>query len=125
MSSLNLHDLDTRRHTVEWDGKSYPVSPITPRIVALADASDAADDPADRVRLLADAVAEILPAMSREIVDRFTMTQLYAIVKLAGTQVSAVEDFIADPNVPRSAVAIQPVAPLPPSDPAALTPSAA
>lgn len=116
MTTLNLDTLDTNRHAVEKDGVRYTVEPVTPRIVSILDAADEATG-AERVRGLADAVALILPTMPRAMVDGFSITKLFHVIKLAGTQVNAVEEYISDPNVQGSAVEQSPL----PSDVAAST----
>ena len=108
MQTLNLDALDRGRHSVEKDGVKYVVQPVTPRILSIiADAEEASG--IARVTRLADAVAAILPDMPREMIDDFGLAQLTAVIRLAGTQVDAVEEYIADPNVPRSAVAKEPL----------------
>jgi hypothetical protein len=109
MQTLNLNTLDRERHAVEKDGVKYVVHPMTPRILTTIEAADAVSD-MDRVRGLADAVAAILPDMPRAMVDDFSLAQLYAVIRLASTQVTAVEGYLADPNVPRSAVEATPLA---------------
>lgn len=108
MQTLNLNSMDRDRHTVEKDGVQYPVHPLTPRILSLIDAAEQEQGMA-RVQGLAEAVAAILPDMPREMIDDFSLTQLFAVIKLAGTQVDAVEGYIADPNVPSSAVEKSPL----------------
>ena len=107
MQTLNLNTLDRDRHAVEKDGVKYVVQPITPRILSMIATADEASG-MERVTGLADAVAAILPDMPRAMVDDFSLAQLTAVIRLAGTQVDAVEEYIADPNVPRSAVEMTP-----------------
>lgn len=108
MQTLNLDTMDRERHAVEKDGVKHVVHPITPRILSVIAAADEASG-VERVRGLADAVAAILPTMPREQIDDFSLAQLFAVIRLAGTQVDAVEEYVADPNVPRSAVETTPV----------------
>lgn len=110
MQTLNLDALDRGRHSVEKDGVQYVVQPMTPRILSIISDAEEAQGIA-RVTRLADAVAAILPDMPREMIDDFGLAQLTAVIRLAGTQVDAVEDYIADPNVPSSAVAKEAIPP--------------
>ena len=109
MQTLDLNALDRNRHAVEKDGVKYVVQPMTPRIVTMLSAADEGSG-AERVTRLADAVAAILPTMPREMIDDFCLAQLDAVIKMSGTQVDAVEEYIADPNVPSSAVVATPLA---------------
>lgn len=103
MQTLDLNALDRDRHAVEKDGVKYVVQPMTPRILSVIATADDADGMA-RVRGLADAVVLILPDMPRDMIEDFGLAQLMAVIRLSSTQTDAVEGYIADPNVPRSAV---------------------
>lgn len=97
MKKLNLDALDTMRHVVEKGGVDYSVKALTPRIAGLVRVATDAQG-LDRVGSTADVVAALMPDMPSEMVQDLTVHQLAAIIELAGTEVRAVEDAVADPK---------------------------
>ena len=101
MRTLNLDALETTQHSVTKGDISYPVRPITPRIASMIDAAIEAPDSEKATRYY-DAVAKIVPTMPRAEVDDLSVTQILAIVELAGEQVGIVQEAAADPNATSS-----------------------
>ena len=122
MKPLNLDELTARKHTVSKGGTVYEVEPITARVLSVIDAATA-DGLASmaRVRLYGDAVAMLLPGMTREEVNGMTTAQLLAVVRLASSEVEAVEAANDSPNGSGSAPAMTTA---PTTEPTAAVPAA-
>lgn len=105
MKPLNLNALETTQRTVEFDGASYSVKPMTAVVLTAIDAADNAEKPIEQLRGYADAVALLVPDMPRAVIDHMTVRQHLAICKLASREVDAVEEAAADPNAESSAPA--------------------
>lgn len=97
MKTVNLDEMEKVAHTVTKGGVSYKVRPVTARIASIVKAAQSATDGAETMRLYYDAVALLIPTMKRDDVDDLSIPQLLAIVELAGTEVTAVEEAAA-PN---------------------------
>lgn len=113
MKTVNLNSLDAPRF-VEWNGQTYPVRPITPRIAATIDAAAAVEDASAKMVGYYDAVALLVPGMARHEVDNLSIPQVQAIIELASESVHVVEEAAADPNGASSA-------PTPATEPATAT----
>jgi hypothetical protein len=99
MKTLNLNALDTACHTViGTDGKTHRVRQVTGRVANLiAKAED--EEGLAKMTLYYDAVALLVPTLTRDEVDDLTVQQCVSIVTMAGTEVDAVNEAAAAPNV--------------------------
>ena len=111
MRTLNLDALETMQNTVTKGVITYAVRPITPLTASMIDAATEAPD-SEKALLYYNAVAKIVPTMPRAEVDDLSVTQVLAIVEMAGEQVGIVQEAADDPNAASSTEA-----PTPPSAP--------
>jgi hypothetical protein len=100
---LNLNSLLSSAYSVEWQGRTYAVKPITPRIATMIDDARNADD--DKSVRYYDAAAKCVPDLPRSEFDDMTVQQVMAILDLAMQAVYQVQDATetpetADPNAP-------------------------
>jgi hypothetical protein len=125
MRHVNLDELEKAAHTVTKAGVSYRVRPVTARIAGIVKAAEASSTAEDKMRLYYDAVALLVPTMARDEVDDLSAGQLVAIVELAGTEVTAVDEAAALPNAVSPAPVARPAPGKKPRTRSAKTPSAA
>jgi hypothetical protein len=102
VKTINLDALGQSGHRVEIAGVMHTVRQITARVANIIASAEEADGVA-RLRLYYDAVALLIPSMSRLDVDDLSAGQIARIMQIARMEVDAVDEAATDPNAASSA----------------------